>query len=64
MTATKNDTISDAKLGNDAEVNDPILSENSIDPENEITGVKLILIHIGLCLSTFLVGLVCTLTRI
>lgn len=32
--------------------------EGGIDPENEITGLRLLLIHIGLCLCTFLVGLV------
>ncbi|PVI03881.1 MFS general substrate transporter [Periconia macrospinosa] len=31
--------------------------DTSIDPENEITGVKLLLIHTGICLCTFLVGL-------
>ncbi|KAJ8133036.1 hypothetical protein O1611_g589 [Lasiodiplodia mahajangana] len=30
---------------------------DDIDPENEVTGLKLLLIHIALCLSTFLVGL-------
>ncbi|KAI0201103.1 major facilitator superfamily domain-containing protein [Astrocystis sublimbata] len=30
---------------------------DDIDPENEVTGVKLLLIHISLCLCTFLVGL-------
>jgi hypothetical protein len=35
---------------------DPI--DDSIDPENEVTGIKLLLIHTGLCLCTFLVGLV------
>lgn len=29
-----------------------------IDPENEITGIKLLFIHTGICLCTFLVGLV------
>ena len=33
-------------------------AEYSIDPENEVTGVKLLLIHIGICLCTFLIGLV------
>ncbi|KAI0198930.1 MFS general substrate transporter [Astrocystis sublimbata] len=31
--------------------------EDTIDPENEVTGVRLILIHTGVCLFTFLVGL-------
>ncbi|KAI1114207.1 major facilitator superfamily domain-containing protein [Nemania sp. NC0429] len=31
--------------------------DTSIDPENEVQGFKLILIHIALCLCTFLVGL-------
>ncbi|OTA98605.1 hypothetical protein M426DRAFT_17239 [Hypoxylon sp. CI-4A] len=30
---------------------------DDIDPENEVQGVKLLLIHISLCLCTFLVGL-------
>lgn len=32
--------------------------ETSIDPENEVQGMRLILIHTAICLSTFLVGLV------
>ncbi|CAI6331424.1 unnamed protein product [Periconia digitata] len=31
--------------------------DSSIDPENEVTGAKLQLIHMGICLCTFLVGL-------
>jgi ABC-type Fe3+ transport system permease subunit len=30
-----------------------------IDPANEVQGTRLILIHIAICLCTFLVGLVC-----
>lgn len=29
-----------------------------IDPLNEVQGIKILLIHIAICLSTFLVGLV------
>lgn len=29
-----------------------------VDPENEIQGIKLVLIHTAICLCTFLVGLV------
>lgn len=29
-----------------------------IDPENEVKGPKLLLLHIGLCLCIFLVGMV------
>ncbi|KAI1761976.1 MFS general substrate transporter [Hypoxylon sp. FL1150] len=32
-------------------------AQGSIDPENEVQGMKLILIHTALCLCTFLVGL-------
>jgi hypothetical protein len=32
--------------------------EDTIDPANEVTGLKLGLIHTGVCLFTFLVGLV------
>ena len=32
--------------------------EMDIDPENEVTGIKLLLIHTGICLCTFLIGLV------
>jgi hypothetical protein len=32
--------------------------DTSIDPQNEVTGAKLLLIHAGLCLCTFLIGLV------
>ncbi|KAK8098759.1 MFS general substrate transporter [Apiospora kogelbergensis] len=31
--------------------------EESIDPENEVKGVKLLIIHLSICLCTFLVGL-------
>lgn len=34
--------------------------EESIDPENEIVGARLLLIHIGTTLATFLAGLVGT----
>ncbi|KAH4161849.1 hypothetical protein HBI04_127330 [Parastagonospora nodorum] len=33
------------------------VEDATIDPENEVTGIKLLLIHIGICLCTFLVGL-------
>ena len=33
-------------------------SEMDIDPENEVKGIKLLLIHTGICLCTFLIGLV------
>ncbi|PVH97412.1 MFS general substrate transporter [Periconia macrospinosa] len=33
------------------------LLDSSIDPQNEVTGTKLLLIHTGICLCTFLVGL-------
>ena len=32
--------------------------EMDIDPENEVKGIKLLLIHTGICLCTFLIGLV------
>ncbi|RYC62856.1 hypothetical protein CHU98_g3353 [Xylaria longipes] len=32
-------------------------TNDDIDPENEVTGVKLLLIHIAICLCTFLIGL-------
>ncbi|PQE28116.1 Major facilitator superfamily domain general substrate transporter protein [Rutstroemia sp. NJR-2017a BBW] len=31
--------------------------DQSIDSENEVTGIKLILIHAGICMCTFIVGL-------
>jgi hypothetical protein len=34
--------------------------DDSIDPENEIVGIRLLLIHIGITLSSFLAGLVNT----
>lgn len=40
---------------NSAETNAP---EMDIDPENEVTGIKLLLIFAGICLCTFLIGLV------
>lgn len=33
-------------------------TNQDIDPENEVKGLKLVLIHISICLCTFLVGLV------
>ncbi len=35
----------------------PVVNED-IEPENEVQGMKLILIHLSICLCTFLVGLV------
>jgi len=35
-----------------------VVVEDTIDPANEVTGLKLVLIHTGVCLFTFLVGLV------
>ena len=32
--------------------------EMDIDPANEVKGVKLLLVHAGICLCTFLIGLV------
>lgn len=32
--------------------------DDSIDPENEVRGAKLLVIHLAICLCTFLVGLV------
>ena len=32
--------------------------EMDIDPVNEVKGIKLLLIHTGICLCTFLIGLV------
>lgn len=40
---------------------DPSVDNNmneDIDPENEVQGMKLVLIHTAICLCTFLVGLV------
>ena len=34
------------------------VQETSIDPENEIAGTRFLLLHIGLCLTTFITGLV------
>ena len=33
-------------------------TDASIDPRNEITGLKLLILHIGLCLCNILTGLV------
>ena len=35
-----------------------IAPKMDIDPENEVTGIRLLLIHTGICLCTFLIGLV------
>lgn len=40
-----------------SDINTPKLDQ-SIDPENEFKGLKLILIHSAMCLCTFLIGLV------
>jgi hypothetical protein len=64
MTPTQNDTKQDstteaAQTENGVHVeNNETGPDYSIDPENEVTGAKLILIHIGICLCTFLIGLV------
>lgn len=42
----------------------PKLDDATIDPENEVTGIKLLLIHIGICLCTFLIGLVIVLAKL
>jgi hypothetical protein len=39
-------------------IQQPQVEDATIDPENEVTGIKLLLIYIGICLCTFLVGLV------
>lgn len=48
--------------GHDKQPNEDTAGETSItgdiDPANEIQGLKLILIHLSVCLCTFLVGLV------
>lgn len=36
----------------------PEPADDSIDPENEVRGAKLLAIHLAICLCTFLVGLV------
>lgn len=36
----------------------PAPQDQSIDLENEVTGIKLLLIHAGICMCTFIVGLV------
>ncbi|KAI0386712.1 hypothetical protein F5Y04DRAFT_275163 [Hypomontagnella monticulosa] len=49
-TAEQNDVDSkDSEAG--------VLEEQSIDPENEVKGTELILLHIAVCLCNFLVGL-------
>lgn len=45
------------KSSSEAERSDTL---EDIDPENEVQGIKLLLIHIAVCLCTFLVGLVST----
>ena len=63
MESKQHDNENDAQLesprekdsSNNAEKEAP---EMDIDPENEVKGIKLILIHTGICLCTFLIGLV------
>ena len=45
-----------ANVSSNSTQNEPL--EMDIDPENEVKGMKLLLIHTGICLCTFLVGLV------
>lgn len=66
MAPTQNDTKRDstteatrAEKGVHVESNETG-TDYSIDPENEVTGAKLLLIHLGICLCTFLIGLVKT----
>ena len=63
MESKQDETKSDAQLepphanesSNSANKEPP---EMDIDPENEVKGIKLLLIHTGICLCTFLIGLV------
>ncbi|KUI71222.1 Putative HC-toxin efflux carrier TOXA [Cytospora mali] len=48
---TKLENQDGSKAGSGTDTNE------DIDPANEVQGVKLLLIHIGICLCTFLVGL-------
>lgn len=56
-TAKSADEASRAKFKDDTktETADDLV-DNSIDPDNEIVGVKLLLIHIGVTLAAFLAG--------
>lgn len=63
MESNQNDTEKDAQLeplrGNNSTAGaEKEASETDIDPENEVRGIKLLLIHTGICLCTFLIGLV------
>lgn len=56
---TGNDTRPEQLQGKDGSTSpgkDPL--EMDIDPENEVKGIRLLLIHTGICLCTFLIGLV------
>ncbi|KAI1345531.1 major facilitator superfamily domain-containing protein [Xylaria sp. FL0043] len=53
-TAGGNEAGGERRMVSDATA--PVVNED-IDPENEVQGTKLILIHLSICLCTFLVGL-------
>ncbi|KAM0798243.1 major facilitator superfamily domain-containing protein [Usnea florida] len=55
---TKDNTQFESPQGHDSSnVINEEPPEMDIDPENEVKGIKLLLIHTGICLCTFLVGL-------
>ena len=64
MTSTKDSAKSEKVNAESAIEQGPVVEaakddfEDTIDPENEVTGAKLLLIHTGICLCTFLIGLV------
>ena len=56
---TENDAQPEPPRGKNSTANaEKEASEMDIDPENEVKGIKLLLIHTGICLCTFLIGLV------
>ncbi|KAL4999867.1 major facilitator superfamily domain-containing protein [Aspergillus recurvatus] len=46
-----------SKLAESIRETEPLDNDGGIDPENEISGLRLLLVHTSLCLCTFLVGL-------
>lgn len=48
----------EVRVEKDSSTDAVLQTHGGIDPDNEVKGPKLLLLHIGLCLCTFLVGLV------
>ncbi|GKZ51783.1 hypothetical protein AbraIFM66951_007159, partial [Aspergillus brasiliensis] len=53
----KSNTAVELRVKKESPSEEMFQADGGIDPDNEVKGPKLLLLHIGLCLCTFLVGL-------